>query len=112
MALIAAAPAKALNSVGAKVFVAQAARDLEVAVHAADHQQLLEQLGALRKRVERALLLARRHEELAGALGRGGHEHRGLDLYETLRLHRPADRAVDRGADAEVALQTVAPDVE
>ena len=41
-------------AVGAEVFVAQAARDLEVPVAAADHAQLLEQLRALRQHVERA----------------------------------------------------------
>ena len=78
--------------VGAQVLVAQAAGDLEVAVDAGDHQQLLEQLRRLRQGVERAGLLARRHEELAGALGRRRHQHRRLDLDEALRLHRPADR--------------------
>ena len=75
-------------AVGAQVLVAQATSDLVVAVDAADHQQLLEQLRALRQRVERAGLLARRHEELARALGRRRHQHRCLDLDEALPLHR------------------------
>jgi hypothetical protein len=41
-------------AVGAQILVAQAARDLVVAVHAADHEQLLEQLRALGQRVELA----------------------------------------------------------
>ena len=41
-------------AIGAQVLVAQTARDLVVAIEAADHQQLLEQLRALRERVERA----------------------------------------------------------
>jgi hypothetical protein len=40
--------------VGAEVLVAVAARDLVVALHAGDHQQLLEQLGALRQGVPAA----------------------------------------------------------
>ena len=36
----------------------------------ADHQQLLELLRALRQGVDRARLEARRHDEVAGALGR------------------------------------------
>ena len=75
--------------VGPEVLVAQAAGDLVVAVGAADHQQLLEQLGRLREGVEAARHLARRHEELAGALRRGRHQHRGLDLDEALALHGP-----------------------
>ena len=74
--------------VGPQVLVPQAAGDLVVAVDAADHQQLLEQLRRLRQRVEAARHLARRHEELAGALRRRRHEHRRLDLDEALPLHR------------------------
>ena len=99
-------------TVGAQVLVAEAAGDLVVAVDARHHQQLLEQLGRLRQRVERARLLARRHEELAGALGRRRHEHRRLDLDEALGVHRPAERAVDGGADAQVALHPLAAQVE
>ena len=69
-------------TVGAEVFVAQATRHLVVAVDASHHQQLLEELRALRQRVERAGLLARRHQELAGTLWRRRDEHRRLDLDE------------------------------
>ena len=41
-------------AVGAEILVAVAARDLVVALHPGHHQQLLEQLRALRQRVERA----------------------------------------------------------
>ena len=41
-------------AIGAQVFVAQAARDLVVAIESAHHEQLLEQLRALRQRVELA----------------------------------------------------------
>ena len=37
-------------AVGAEVFVAEAAGDLEVAVEAADHEELLEDLRGLRER--------------------------------------------------------------
>ena len=57
-------------AVGAQVFVAEAAGDLVVALDPADHQQLLEQLRALRQRVEANRALARGHEELAGTLRR------------------------------------------
>src|SRR5260370_5396238 len=38
-------------AVGAQIFVTEAFDDLEVAVHASDHQYLLEDLGRLRHRV-------------------------------------------------------------
>ena len=41
-------------AVGAQVLVAEAARDLEVALEAGHHQQLLELLRRLRQRVELA----------------------------------------------------------
>ena len=44
----------ARRAVGARVLVAEAGRDLEVAVEAGDHQQLLELLRRLRQRVELA----------------------------------------------------------
>ena len=55
-------------AVAAQVLVAEAARDLEVAVDAGDHQQLLELLRALRQGVDVARLEARRDDEVAGAL--------------------------------------------
>ena len=47
-------------AVGAQVLVAEAARDLEVAVEARDHQDLLEELRRLRQRVELAVVDAAR----------------------------------------------------
>ncbi len=99
-------------AVGAQVLVAQAARDLVVAVDARHHQQLLEQLGALRQRVERARLLAAGHDELARSLGRAWHQHGGLDLDETLLFHRRADGGVYGCPEAQVALHALAADVE
>ena len=98
--------------VGAQVLVAQAAGHLVVAVDAGHHQELLEQLRRLRQGVERARLLARRHEELAGAFGRRRHEHRRLDLDETLGVHGVADGGVDRRADAQVLLHPLTTQVE
>ena len=69
-------------AVGAEVLVAVAARDLVVPLHPRDHQQLLEQLRALRQRVPAARLQPRRHQEVAGALRRRPRQRRGLDLDE------------------------------
>src|SRR3546814_2311172 len=52
------------RAVGARILVAEAGRDLEIAVEARDHQQLLEHLGSLRQRIEFAGVdAARRSEE-------------------------------------------------
>ena len=88
-------------AVGAQVLVAKAARDLEVALVAGDHQQLLEELRRLRQRVERARLQARGHEEVARALGRRLREDRRLDLEEVVVGERLADRAHDLVAQHE-----------
>ena len=72
-------------AVGAEILVAVAAGDLVVALHACDHQQLLEQLRALRQRVERARLQAGGHQEVAGALRRRARQRRRLDLDEVVR---------------------------
>ena len=98
--------------VGTQVLVAQAAGHLVVAIDAGHHQQLLEQLRRLGQRVERAGLLARRHEELASTFGCGRHEHRRLDLDEALGVHRIADRGVDRRADPQVLLHPLTAQVE
>ncbi len=69
-------------AVAAQVLVAEAAGDLEVAVHAGDHQQLLELLRALRQGVDGAGLKPARDDEVARALGRGLEQDRRLDLDE------------------------------
>ena len=56
-------------AVGAGVLVAEAGRDLEIAVEAGDHDQLLEHLRRLRKRVELARMDPARHQIVARAFG-------------------------------------------
>ena len=58
-------------TVGAQVLVAEAAGDLDVAVHAGEHEQLLVLLRGLRQGVELARMYAARHEVVARALGGG-----------------------------------------
>ena len=69
-------------AVGTQVFVAEALGYLEVTVKTADHQQLFEELRALRQGVELARIHARGHHEVAGALRRGFHQDRGFYLEE------------------------------
>ena len=101
-----------LHAVGAEILVAEADRDLVVALEAGDHEQLLRDLRRLRQRVELAALQPRRHEEVAGALGRRLPEDRRLDVDEAGLLHHAADRPDHLAAQADVALELVAAQVE
>ena len=83
------------RAVGARILVTEAGRDLEIAVEAGDHDQLLELLRGLRQRVEFARMQARRHEKVARAFGRRGGEDRRLELEKALLLHPPPDRIDD-----------------
>ena len=98
--------------VGAEVLVAVAAGDLVVALHAGDHQQLLEQLRALRQGVPAAGLQARRHQEVAGTLGRGAGQGRGLDLDEVVAVEHVAGGLVDLAAQPQRGVGAGAAQVE
>ena len=69
--------------VGAQVFVAEATGDLEVAVEAGDHQQLLVKLRRLRQGVELTRMHPARHDVIARAFGGGFGEDGGFDLQES-----------------------------
>ena len=87
-------------AVGTQGFVAEAARDLVVAVEAGHHQDLLEQLRALRQGVELARVHARRHQEVARAFRGGFGQDRGLDVLEALFVQVAAQclHQLDAGA--------------
>ena len=70
-------------AVGAQVFVAEAAGDLEVALDAGHHEQLLQLLRALRQGVELAGMQPTGHDEIARAFGRALEQDRRLDLQES-----------------------------
>ena len=70
--------------IGALILVAEAARELHVAVHARDHQDLLEDLRRLRQREELAGMHAAGHEEVARAFRRRLGQDRRLDFPEAL----------------------------
>ena len=101
-----------LQAVGAWILVAQAARDLVVALESGDHEELLRDLRRLRQRVELARLQPRRHDEVARALGRRLPEHRRLDVDEALALHLLADDPHELRANADVPLHVLAAQVE
>ena len=71
-------------AVGAQILVAEALDDLEVAVHAGDHQDLLEDLRRLRQRVELGRMDAARHQVVARPFRRRLRQHRRLDLEEAV----------------------------
>ncbi len=71
-------------TVGAQVFIAEAAHDLKVLVEVRDHQDLLEELRRLRQRVKRSRINAARHQIVARALRRGARHKGRLDLEEAL----------------------------
>ena len=85
-------------AVGAEVFVPVAARDLVVPLHAADHEQLLEQLRRLRQGVPGAGLEPGRDQEVAGAFRGGAGHRRRLDLDEVLVVQHLAGGAADLAA--------------
>ena len=83
----------ARQAVGARVFVAEARRDLEVAVEARHHQQLLVLLRRLRQREELAGMDAARHEEVARAFRRRRRQDRRRVLGKADA--RPCRRRID-----------------
>ena len=70
----------ARRAVGARILVAEARRDLEIAIEARHHDELLELLRRLRQSVELAGMDARRHQKVARAFGRGSGQDRRLRI--------------------------------
>src|SRR5215831_6427360 len=100
------------RTIGARILVAEAGGDLEVAVEARNHDQLLELLRRLRQRVEFSRMQPQRHEIIARALGRGRGQDRRLELEEALLLHAPPDGIDDRTAHHDVSVQPLAAQIE
>ena len=98
--------------VAAHVLIAEAPRDLEIAVHAAHHKQLLELLRALGQRVHRARLQARRNDEIARALRCALDQVGRLDLDEAVRVVDFADGMDQTAAHHEPLQHRLAADIE
>ena len=81
------------RAVRARVFVAEAGGDLEIAVEARHLDQLLELLRRLRKGVELARMQARRHQKVTRPFGRRGGDDRRLEFGEPLIPHGVAQPA-------------------
>ena len=101
-----------LDAVGPEILVPEADRDLVVAVESRDHCQLLEDLRALRQRVEASLLEPARDDEVSRTLGCRLEEDRRLDVEESSGLHLSADDPDHLSAQDDVSLELVAPQVE
>ena len=102
----------ARRAVGARILVAEAGRDLEIAVEARDHDQLLELLRRLRQRVELARMHAGRHQIIARAFRRRRGEDRRLELEEAGLAHAVAQRPDDRLPLHDIGVQRLAPEIE
>ena len=89
-------------TVSTQVLVAEAARDLEVALNAAGHEHLLELLRALRQRVELARVRAGRHDVVARALRRGVRQDGRFHFQETALVQRAAHGLGHRVAQLDV----------
>ncbi|CAB4576980.1 unannotated protein [freshwater metagenome] len=94
-------------AIGTKVFVTQATSNLVVAIDTANHAQLLEQLGALRKCIERTRRQTAGDHEISCPFRRGRNEHWSFDFNETLIVHGPSQRGIDLGANTEIALHAL-----
>ena len=88
-------------AVGSQVLVAEAAGDLEVAVEARDHQQLLVELGRLRQGVEMPGVHPAGDQEVTGTLGSAAAQDGRLDLEEALLAQDVAHELAKAVADDE-----------
>ena len=102
----------ARRAIGAGVLVAEAGRDLEIAIEAGDHQQLLELLRRLRQRVELARMDAARHQIVARAFGRARRQDRRLELEKALLDHPPADAGNHLRPQDDVRVDLLAAKIE
>ena len=90
-------------AVGAQILVTEALGNLVVALDAADHEKLLEQLRGLRQGVEAAGLQAARHHEVTRTFRRGLEQGRRLDLGKGAVVQRGANSKGEIGAQAKAS---------
>ena len=102
----------AIETVGAGVFVAETGGDLEVAVDAANHEELLELLGGLREGIEFAWMQAGRDEKVASTLWGGVGKNRSGDFGEITLVHVITNEAIELRATLHEVLHGGATEVE
>ncbi len=99
-------------AVGPEVFVAEAADNLEVAVIAGYHEELLEGLGALRQGVELAGIHAGRDHKVTGSFRSALDEVRGFNFHETVGVQVVANLVGHPVTEGQGALQRAAAQVQ
>ena len=99
-------------AIGAQVFVAEAFGDLVVAVKAGHHQQLLEQLRALRQGEEVAIMDAAGHQVVARAFRRALGEHGRFNIDKTVGIEKLAHFHGHAVAQHQVVLHVGAAQVQ
>ena len=99
-------------AIGPEVFIAEAAGHLVVALDAAHHQELLEQLGGLGQGKPFAAANPRRHQVVAGALRGGAGEDGGFHLDEALVLQVAAGGLDGLGPQPQVAVHALAAQIQ
>ena len=100
------------RAVGARILIAKARRDLEIAIEARNHDQLLELLRSLRQRVEFSRMQPRRHQIVARAFRRRSRQDRRLKFEKPALLHPAANRIDHLAAQHDVGMEMVAAKVE
>ena len=100
------------TAISAQIFVTEARRDLEISVEARHHQQLLEHLWRLRKRIEAAGMQAAGHQIVARALRARCGQNRRLDFIEALIGHAAADRGNDLTAQHDILVHRLPPQID
>ena len=96
----------------AEIFIAEATHDLKILLHAADHQQLLENLRRLRERVELPGIESARHEKIARAFRRRTAEHRRFNLQKAVLVEIIAHDLRHAVPEHDVLLHFRTPQVE
>ena len=99
-------------AIGPQVLIAEAARHLVVALDAAHHQQLLEQLRGLGQGKPLAAADPAGEDVVAGALGGGAGQDRGFHLDEALLFEEAARRLDGLGPQPQVAVHALAAQVQ
>ena len=92
------------GTVGTGVLIPEAGGNLEIAVKAGGHQQLLELLGRLGQGVELAGMVPGGHQIVPGAFRGGGGQNGGGDLQKALLSHQPPQLSHHLAAQNNVAL--------
>src|SRR5690349_1401411 len=91
-------------AIGAKIFVAETARNLEVAVETRDHQNLLEDLRRLRQCIKLARMYPAGNQKIARAFWRAFGQDRRFNFQKTLLAQIVADRQRNLMSQLEIAL--------